>query len=102
MAKFSLLRYPGGKQWFAEILRRNVEASGNRVLIEPFAGGASAGISLLLSKTIDTLILVELDARVSAFWNAVLDDPGFADRVAQFDVPLPNVIAPGGMKLGEL
>jgi DNA adenine methylase len=65
----------------------------SRTLIEPFAGGASAGVAVLLSGTFDRLILVELDHRMAAFWTALLDDKigeELVDSVRTFEVPLPD------------
>lgn len=80
----AILRYPGGKGRFAPILAQNVLDTGNRVLIEPFAGGAAAGLTLLKFHTIDQLVLVEKDPRVAAFWRKLRDDPKFSTQVSEF------------------
>ena len=73
----SPLRYPGSKRKFASIVKRYVEASysGNKTLIEPYAGGASVSISLLSSGHIRSAELYDLDPLVVAFWKAVRDCP---------------------------
>ena len=82
---FAILRYPGGKGRFAGILAANVKESGCTTLIEPFAGGAAAGLTLLENETIIKLVLVELDPRVAKFWETIRDDKGFAQRVMDFE-----------------
>jgi DNA adenine methylase len=79
-----ILRYPGGKGRFANILANNVLSTGIRTLIEPFAGGGAAGLTLLKNGVIDKLVLVELDARVAAFWKKLESDSNFAKQVEQF------------------
>lgn len=82
---FSILRYPGGKGRFANVLKVNIESSGCKTLIEPFAGGAAAGLTLLENGTINRLILVELDHRVAAFWKKIKNDSGFAKQIRDFE-----------------
>ncbi len=65
----------------------------SRTLIEPFAGGASVGREFLLSRTVDRLILIELDHRMAAFWTAILNDKigeELVESVRNFEVPLPD------------
>ena len=81
---FSILRYPGGKGRFAKTLERFVVESKCDTMIEPFAGGAAAGLTLLKNGVIKKLILVELDPRVAAFWIKVRDDKGFSKQIKEF------------------
>lgn len=80
----AILRYPGGKGRFAKILAANVAASANDTLIEPFAGGGAAGLTLLKQNVITKLILVEKDPRVAAFWIKLRQDSNFARQVEDF------------------
>lgn len=82
---YSILRYPGGKGRFAKILAENIALTDKRVLLEPFAGGASAGLTLLSEGVIDKLILVEKDPRIAAFWKRVEENRGFSEQVANFE-----------------
>lgn len=66
----SPLRYPGGKARYAPVVSALVRASATRVLVEPFAGGAGLGLRLLADGDIETLVLVDSDPAVSAFWVA--------------------------------
>lgn len=71
----SPLRYPGGKAALAPHVTDLVRATGASVLVEPYAGGAGAGLTLLLDGTVDRLVLGDADPAVSAFWRVVARDP---------------------------
>ena len=73
----SPLRYPGGKSKFAPYLselidRNSLEYS---MFVEPYAGGAGAGLYLLGKGIIGQLILVERDPLISSFWKVVMSQP---------------------------
>lgn len=70
----SPLRYPGGKSAITEHIARIVLGNGMRdcIFIEPFAGGASVGLHLLLNDMIRSLSLNDLDPGVWAFWESCL------------------------------
>jgi len=94
----TVLRYSGGKRWFIGHAKYLVEAAIERGaprparLLEPFAGGATVGLTLLNSDLVDRLILCELDPRVATFWKTVLTDSRFADRVERFRCTRKNVL----------
>lgn len=73
--RVSPLRYPGGKSKLAEYLLMNSQPWQLSTFVEVFAGGASLGLSLLLSGRIKHLILNDEDPDVYAFWKTVLNDP---------------------------
>ncbi|SNQ50549.1 D12 class N6 adenine-specific DNA methyltransferase [Frankia canadensis] len=80
----SPLRYPGGKAalagLFADILA-NLRLTEPRY-VEPYAGGAGAGIALLRNGLIDHLVINDLDPAVYAFWrSAVYQGDAFIDLV---------------------
>jgi DNA adenine methylase len=60
-------------------------------LLEPFAGGAVVGLSLLAQNLIRLLVLVEKDPSVAEFWRTALSDSRFADRVERFRCTRQNV-----------
>jgi DNA adenine methylase len=60
-------------------------------VLEPFAGGAVVGLSLLDKNLIRSLVLVEKDPFVAAFWKTALSDSHFADRVERFRCTRQNV-----------
>ena len=72
----SPLRYPGGKASLAGFLAKTIELNdldGCRYF-EPFAGGAGAALRLLREEVVSELRINDLDARITAFWNAVLGE----------------------------
>ncbi len=76
-SSFSLLRYPGGKAWFAPYLANLASTNGltDFAYCEPFAGSAAAALHLLFTGHTSKLILSDKDANVAAFWRLVLDEP---------------------------
>lgn len=67
----SPLRWPGGKSKFVnEILARCTPANMEN-FVEPFAGGASVGLSLLLSGNIKELYLNDLDYGVYSLFQVI-------------------------------
>lgn len=98
MRPLTVLRYSGGKRWFhghAKFLMETAVERGTprpARLLEPFAGGATVGLTLLNSDLVDRLILCEIDPRVAAFWRTTLTDSRFADRVEHFRCTRKNVL----------
>lgn len=75
MYAVSPLRHPGAK-WRLEkfvdsILVANNLRDGHYA--EPFAGGASLAISLLLQNYVSNIHLNDLDRSIYAFWHSVLE-----------------------------
>lgn len=83
----SPLRYPGGKAWLipAVVDWVNSQTFIAKAIIEPFGGGANVGLFLLMEEMVETLVLGELDHKLAAFWETVLQDgPWFADEIIGF------------------
>ncbi len=96
MERLSPFRYPGGKSWLAPTIRRELaNLRKTRLFIEPFAGGASVGLSVAESGLADRVLLTDLDRAVASFWRTVLSDraDGLARRVLEFEFTRGNVIA---------
>lgn len=76
MEYYSPLRYPGGKGKIASVFKRifqdNLLFDG--VYIEPYAGGASVAISLLVNQYAERIIINDIDPAIHAFWYCVLSD----------------------------
>jgi len=74
MRTASPLRYPGGKwrvtPFFEQLLRIN--GLGNIRYVEPYAGGASLALSLLLRGKVAEVHLNDLDPAIYAFWHSLL------------------------------
>jgi DNA adenine methylase len=72
----SPLRYPGGKGKvanFFKLLFLESDLVGHEY-IEPYAGGASVGLSLLFEDFASHAHLNDIDRSIYAFWRAVLDE----------------------------
>ena len=71
----SPLRYPGGKAALAGLFADVISNLGLRTVryVEPYAGGAGAGIALLRQGLIDQLVINDIDPAVYAFWRAVVE-----------------------------
>lgn len=83
----SPLRYPGGKArmaaFLAELFAAQVSAMEIEVWIEPFAGGAGAGLTMLEQDAVAEVWLTEKNPAIAALWRTVTTDPGrLAARVA--------------------
>lgn len=73
----SPLRYPGGKNRLANFIGITIQNLGipNCTYIEPFAGGAGVALSLLLSGTVENIIINDYDKAIYSFWRAVKQEP---------------------------
>lgn len=71
----SPLRYPGGKNRLANFIKLIVQNSGllDGHYVEPYAGGASVGLSLLFDEYVSHIHINDLDPGVHAFWHSVLN-----------------------------
>lgn len=73
----SPLRYPGGKGALYSRLRGLIRESdlAGCTYVEPYAGGAGAGMGLLISGQVDRVVINDLDPAVYAFWATLISDP---------------------------
>jgi DNA adenine methylase len=76
MRHYSPLRYPGGKGRLAPFVQtlfeRNNLVDGH--YLEPYAGGAAVGLSLLLLEYASRIYINDISKPVYLFWKAVLKD----------------------------
>lgn len=72
----SPLRYPGGKATLAGFFESTIAALGleKPTYIEPYAGGAGAGLELLLKNLVSTVVINDLDPAIHACWKAMVKD----------------------------
>ena len=72
----SPLRYPGGKATLAGFFESTINALGLKrpTYIEPYAGGAGAGLELLLKGVVGTVVINDLDPAIHACWKAMVKD----------------------------
>jgi len=73
----SPLRYPGGKNRLANFIGIAIQNLGipNCTYIEPFAGGAGVALSLLLSGTVENIVINDYDKAIYSLWRAVKQEP---------------------------
>lgn len=75
MRFYSPLRYPGGKGKISDymklIIRENNLLDG--IYVEPFAGGAGIGLSLLCNEYVSDIIINDLSKSIYAFWYSILN-----------------------------
>lgn len=71
--QLSPFRYPGGKTWLVPDVRAWLQSFPRRpaLFIEPFAGGAMAGLSVAAEGLADQVLLGELDEDVAAVWAVI-------------------------------
>jgi len=62
MKFYSPLRYPGGKTFLSRFFSQVIEKNNlhNITYIEPFAGGAGAGLSLLITGQVSEIVINDL------------------------------------------
>lgn len=86
MKTISPLRYPGGKTALADIIEHKIKTAGSDHYAEPFAGGAGAGLCLLINGHIKTLCLNDKDPAIYSIWQCILND---TDRFIKFIETVP-------------
>jgi DNA adenine methylase len=96
--QLSPFRYPGGKTWLVPEIRKWLKASGKdgSIFVEPFAGGAMAGLTAAAEGLCEKVVLGEIDDDVAAVWQTIFHSPRsevnwLCHQIRSFDVTLPNV-----------
>lgn len=85
----SPLRYPGGKAALAGFFEDAIRALGlvEPTYVEPYAGGAGAGLDLLFRGVVGHVVINDLDYSVYSLWDSMLNQhTAFLDRFDE--VPL--------------
>ena len=94
MRYVSPLRYPGGKARLGPLLAdllREQHHPVPRVFVEPFAGGAGAGLYLLRQGVVDRLVLNDAHPGVAAFWRSIVTYPEeFCTLIRETSASLEN------------
>ena len=70
---YSPLRYPGGKSRLAPFLARICIDNNIKNYIEPYAGGASVALFLLIENFVEKVIINDKDRSIYSFWYSVLN-----------------------------
>ncbi len=75
MTFYSPLRYPGGKgklaNYFKKLFKKNSLNQG--IYVEPYVGGASIALSLLIEGYASKIIINDIDKSIFAFWYSILN-----------------------------
>ncbi len=76
MRYFTPLRYPGGKARLASFVKALLDLNhlGDVHYVEPYAGGASVALELLVNEHVARVQMNDLDRSVFAFWHCALYD----------------------------
>jgi len=74
MPFLSPLRYPGGKRRLVNFMKTVIQENGlhEGQYVEPYAGGASVGLALLIDGYVNHIHINDIDRAVYAFWYSVL------------------------------
>lgn len=85
MKTASPLRYPGGKWRIARFFERLLQANYDQppTYLEPFAGGASLALTLLLRGFVSRIFLNDLDPAVYGFWRTIVTEPARLIRMVE-------------------
>jgi DNA adenine methylase len=96
--QLSPFRYPGGKTWLVPEVRKWLITSKRTpsILVEPFAGGAMAGLTAAAERLAEHVFLSELDADVAAVWQTIFNGADadvrcLCKRILSFKVTLKDV-----------
>lgn len=86
---YSPMRYPGGKALLARLMISVIAQNNLREphYIEPYAGGAGAGLELLFEEYVDSITINDADPRIYAFWLAATKkNEALADLIMSTEV----------------
>ena len=81
---YSPLRYPGGKSKLASFITKIcIDNNINDTYIEPYAGGASVALDLLLNNVVEKIHINDADRSIYAFWYCLVKHPEVLMQVIQ-------------------
>ena len=77
----SPLRYPGGKtrlaSFLAKVIDKNFSKTEKIILVEPYAGGAGASLTLLFAGKVNKIIINDFDKAIYTFWQVAVSDTNY-------------------------
>lgn len=73
---YSPLRYPCGKRKLIPQIKEYLQTINQptKVFVEPFCGGASVGLDLLITGQIEKLVINDMNKGIYSFWSALLTE----------------------------
>lgn len=89
---YSPLRYPGGKNRLAKFIAQIcVDNNIRGHYVEPYAGGASVALYLLLEGKVDRITINDYDRSIYAFWYSVLNHTDkLCELIEKTDITIEN------------
>ncbi|MCK4729828.1 MAG: DNA adenine methylase [Candidatus Aenigmarchaeota archaeon] len=89
---YSPLRYPGGKNKLSKFIAKIcLDNNINSHYVEPYAGGASVALHLLLEKKVKKITINDYDCSVFAFWHSVLKNTKkLCDLIKSTEINIEN------------
>ncbi len=93
---YSPLRYPGGKGKVVNSIKKIIDANNLKGLeyAEPFAGGASVALSLLLDGYSQNIYINDKDRAIYAFWYSIINHQDeFVDKISTIDINMDSWFA---------
>lgn len=92
MKFYSPLRYPGGKNKLAKFVALVCEKNSiSEHYVEPYAGGASVALYLLINGNVKEITINDLDRGIYAFWYSILNDTEkFCRKIKNTEVTIEN------------
>lgn len=89
---YSPLRYPGGKNKLAKFIAKIcVDNDINGHYVEPYAGGASVALHLLIEKKVKKTTINDYDRSIYAFWHSVLKNTKkLCDLIENTEINIEN------------
>jgi DNA adenine methylase len=92
MIFYSPLRYPGGKNKLAKFIALVCEKNNiNGHYVEPYAGGASVALYLLIEGHVKEITINDLDRSIYAFWHSILkENKKFCKLIEKTKVTVEN------------
>lgn len=87
---YSPLRYPGGKNKLAAFIAQVCKDNNiNGHYVEPYSGGASVALFLLLEGFVDHVTINDMDRSLYAFWYSILNHSDeFIDRIKKTPITI--------------
>ncbi len=89
---YSPLRYPGGKNKLAKFVALVCEKNNvNGHYVEPYAGGASVALYLLINEYIKEITINDFDRAIYAFWYSILNETEkFCRKIKSTEITVGN------------
>lgn len=87
---YSPLRYPGGKNKLAAFIAKIcIDNNINGHYIEPYSGGASVALYLLLEGFVQKITINDKDRSIYAFWHSILNNTNqFCERIRDTEITI--------------